>query len=476
MNKTNILIIGAGQAGLGAAYQVAKRKIATVTVIEQEKDVGGIAGSFNISGINVDYGSHRLHPACDPEILGDLKTLLGNELMERPRHGRIRLRNRWIHFPLKPIDLAIKLPFSFSLNTFIDLVRNNLRFRQKTSEIESFATILEKGLGKTICSEFYFPYGRKIWGMSPEEISPIQANRRVSANSLRKMLQKILASVPGFRRPGSGIFFYPRKGFGQITNQLYDTATKAGANFYLGASVKSLQTSGSIIETISFCNSDGKILTHQPDYIFSTIPLPNLVQLIQPQVPLSVIEAAKNIEYRAMILVYLLLEKSQFSEYDAHYFPEADIPLTRISEPKNYNDSQEPRNLTVLCAELPCSTNDPVWKMTDAKLGEKVCDCLESVSIPIKSPLKEVVTCRLTHAYPIYKKGYEIYFNQIDHWLGKVKNLVSFGRQGLFVHDNIHHSLNMAYAAVDCISREGRFNRNKWEGYKQVFKNHVVED
>ena len=83
--------MGAGPVDLGAAYQVTKRKLASVTVIEQEKDVGGIAGSFNISGINVDYGSHRLHPACDAEILGDLKALLGDELMERPRHGRIIL-------------------------------------------------------------------------------------------------------------------------------------------------------------------------------------------------------------------------------------------------------------------------------------------------------------------------------------------------------------------------------------------------
>ena len=476
MIRPHILIIGAGSAGLGAAYQVIKRKLASVTVIEQEKDVGGIAGSFNISGINVDYGSHRLHPACDPEILGDLKALLGDELMERPRHGRIRLHNRWIHFPLNPIDLAIKLPFSFSISTAIDLVRNNIGVRQKNSDIKSFATVLEKGLGKTICREFYFPYVHKIWGLPPEEISPTQAHRRVSANSLKRMLQKILAAVPGFKQPGSGIFFYPRKGFGQISNQLYDAAKNAGVNFHLGARVISLQMNGSVIDTISSCASDGPILTHRLDYVWSTIPMPNLVQLIQPPAPSSVIEAAKNIQYRAMILVYLLLEQAQFSEYDAHYFPETDIPITRISEPKNYNDALEPQNLTVLCAELPCSTSDPEWKMTDTELGKQVCDCLKSASIPIETSLKEVVTRRLSHAYPIYRKGYELYFNRIDHWLGQARNLLSFGRQGLFVHDNIHHSLYMAYAAVDCLSQEGQFNRNKWEEYRQVFNSHVVED
>ncbi len=476
MSKPTIAILGAGPAGLEAAYQVTKRKLASITVIEQEKDVGGIAGSFNISGINVDYGSHRLHPACDIEILRDLKALLCDELMERPRHGRIRLRNRWIHFPLKPFDLALKLPFSFSIGTAIDLAQKNLGVRQKTSEIESFATVLEKGLGRTICREFYFPYVHKIWGLPPEEISPAQAHRRVSANSLKKMLQKILAAVPGFKQPGSGIFYYPRKGFGQISNQLYDAAKNAGAKFHLGARVTSLQMNGSVIDTISFCASDGQILTHRPDYVWSTIPISTLVQLLQPPAPSSIIEASQKIKYRAMILIYLVLEESRFSEYDAHYFPDSYIPITRISEPKNYDDAQEPRNLTVLCAELPCSTSDPEWKMTDTELGEQVCDYLKSASIPIKTSLKEVVTRRLSHAYPIYRKGYELYFDRIDHWLGQARNLLSFGRQGLFVHDNIHHSLYMAYAAVDCLSQEGQFNRNKWEAYRQAFNSHVVED
>jgi len=221
VKKPHVVILGGGPAGLGAAYQVTKKNLASVTVIEQENDVGGIAGSFNICGINVDYGSHRLHPACDPEILRDLQMLLGNELMERPRHGRIRLRNRWIHFPLKPFDLASKLPFSFSISTAIDLARKNLGFTQKTFDTESFAGVLESGLGRTICREFYFPYVHKIWGLLPEEISPTQAHRRVSANSLKKMLQKILETDEGTRRLGevalvphsspisqSGLLFY----------------------------------------------------------------------------------------------------------------------------------------------------------------------------------------------------------------------------------------------------------------------------
>jgi protoporphyrinogen oxidase len=178
-----------------------------------------------------------------------------------------------------------------------------------------------------------------------------------------------------------------------------------------------------------------------------------------------------------MILIYLVLEQPQFSEYDAHYFPDPDIPITRISEPKNYSDVQEPRNLTVLCGELPCSTNDPEWTATDTELGEIVSDSLQRASIPLRTPPKMVVTRRISHAYPIYRRGYESHFDHIDSWLSQIENLLTFGRQGLFAHDNTHHALHMAYAAVDCLNNDGLFDRDKWrDHYRRIFETRVVED
>ena len=123
MARTRIAILGAGPAGLGAAWQLAHQNKADVTVFEQRDVVGGNAGSFEIAGLRVDYGSHRFHPACDPKILAEIKKLLGEDLLDRPRHGRIRLQGRWIHFPLKPQDLAMRLPFSFSTGVATDVAR-----------------------------------------------------------------------------------------------------------------------------------------------------------------------------------------------------------------------------------------------------------------------------------------------------------------------------------------------------------------
>ena len=115
--------------------------------------------------------------------------------------------------------------------------------------------------------------------------------------------------------------------------------------------------------------------------------------------------------------------------------------------------------------------------MTDTELGEIVISSLEQVSIPLNKTPKIVLTRRISHAYPIYSKDYSIHINQIDNWLDQISNLVSFGRQGLFAHDNTHHALYMGYAAADCINNHGKFNRDKWQNhYRAIFNTHVVED
>ena len=119
--KPHVLILGAGPAGLGAAYKLAQQGNFQVTVLEKNPSVGGNAGSFQLAGQYVDYGSHRLHPSCEPEVMADIRHLLGDDLLDRPRHGRIRLQKRWIHFPLKPFDLALRLPPRFALGVARDL-------------------------------------------------------------------------------------------------------------------------------------------------------------------------------------------------------------------------------------------------------------------------------------------------------------------------------------------------------------------
>ena len=176
-----------------------------------------------------------------------------------------------------------------------------------------------------------------------------------------------------------------------------------------------------------------------------------------------------------MILIYLVLGTGQFTEYDAHYFPDSEIALTRLSEPKNYGLAALPGR-TVLCAELPCSITDPVWKASDEDLATLMKDALAQAGLPVRVPVHSVAVRRLPHAYPIYTRQFREQFDRIDEWVKGIEGLLTFGRQGLFAHDNTHHTLAMAYAAVACLSDTGELDRHRWAEHRRAFEHHVVED
>ena len=450
VSKTRVTILGAGPAGLGAAWRLREESKADVLVVEQNETVGGNAGSFDVAGVPVDFGSHRLHPACEPRILNDLKQLLGTDLLDRPRHGRIRLKGKWIHFPLKPQDLIFNLPISFGAGVVVDAGIKNLQRKNGNGNGDAnFATELEKGLGKTICRNFYFPYAEKIWGVEPSLLSAIQARRRVSAGSLKKMAGKVLSAVPGIKRNGSGRFYYPRNGYGQISSCIADRAQQLGVEFRFSSRVKAIELGASKHKvTVETPNGEEMIET---DHVWSTIPITALIRSINPGPPCEVVESCDNISYRAMVLVYVVLNESQWTKYDAHYFPETEVKISRLSEPKNYSGRSEPKDKTVLCAEIPCAVNDETWKATDEQLGDIVKASLEHCGLPVRSKVLDVRSRRLPFAYPIYVNGYEDHFTVQDKWLDGLERVLTFGRQGLFAHDNTHHALAMAYGAVDCL-------------------------
>jgi protoporphyrinogen oxidase len=444
-------------------------------VLERGSVVGGNAGSFELAGFRVDYGSHRLHPACEPHILADIRRFLGNDLLDRPRHGRIRLHGRWLHFPLKPFDALRALPPAFTLGVCRDGLKKLLRSPRATNNGETFASVLRAGLGETICRDFYFPYAQKIWGVPPEQLSGIQARRRVRAGSLGKLFRKVLAALPGFQLAGAGRYYYPRGGYEQITRAYYEAARQQRADFRFHASVRVVHTRDGRVESVEY-EADKKPHTLPAEHVWSTIPITALVHCCRPEAPASVLEAARRIRYRAMLLIYLVVEQPRFSEFDAHYFPEVEVPMTRLSEPRNYSLVREPADRTVLCAELPCDAGDTLWQMSDAQLGELVTTALAEQGIPLTGRVAEVTTRRLSHAYPIYDFGFEQHFKRMDAWLGSIGNLLTFGRQGLFAHDNTHHALAMAYAAVECLNDRSGFDDAQWARARLAFQQHVVED
>jgi protoporphyrinogen oxidase len=469
---TRVAILGGGPAGVGAAWRLARDRKAAVTLFERNSAVGGNAGSFDRDGHRLDYGSHRLHPACAPEILADIRAFLGEDLLDRPRHGRIRLLGKWVHFPLKPADLLLHLDKGFALASARHAVAKPFLKETDPAE-ESFATVLERNLGPAMCHHFYFPYARKIWGADPTELSAIQAKKRVSAGSFAKLARKLLNSVPGMKPPGAGRFFYPRGGYGAISEAYAESASDLGAEVMLGWTVNAVERRGSGWRVSARRGDEER--TVDADHVWSTLPITVLAKILRPETPREILAAAERIGYRAMLLVYVEIGVDRFSEYDAHYFPGADVTTTRMSEPKNYAVRTEPRGRTVLCAELPCAVGDRHWNASEAELGRIVEEDLRTCGLALPRKPLQVFVRRLPQAYPIYQRGYEKALEPLDRWMGERENLLSYGRQGLFAHDNTHHALAMAYAAVECLSGN-RFDRERWREHREVFATHVVED
>jgi protoporphyrinogen oxidase len=465
--EPHVVVLGGGPAGCGAAFQLRRTGKARVTLLERQTVVGGNAGSFHWGGQWLDYGSHRLHHTVAPHILADIRELLGDDFNDFERHGRIRLRGEWLHFPIRTGDLLKRLDKGFALGMARDMVVTKVA---KPDEGDSFASVLLANLGPTMCHHFYFPYARKLWGREPEELSGIQARKRVTAGSFGKLIKRLLKPV------GGGNYFYMRKGYGQISQAYADAATRLGADIALGwgvTKVEAAKVPGFAWTVTAQCGEQTREL--HADHIWSTIPIPLLARMTTPAPPPAVLAAAEQIDFRAMVLVYVQLPVPQYTTTDAHYFPEGNVRVTRLSEPKNYFRSTEPRDTTVLCAEYPCAIGDEIWNAGDEALAELVAKDAATAGIPLPAKPIAVHVRRLRQAYPIYLRGYERPLGVLDAWAASQPNLLVYGRQGLFAHDNTHHALYMAYAAVECLSGNG-FDAAKWAEYRKVFATHVVED
>lgn len=470
--RSHVVILGGGLAGLTLAWQLLRRSDlkTSVTILEQDVRVGGIAGSFEVDGIHLDYGSHRLHPATDPRIMADIRALLGEDLLRRPRNGRIRLMNRFVKFPLNPLDLAIHLPPAFVAGVVRDSLLKPFKSR---SAAENFSDALLRGLGATVCHRFYFPYARKLWGLDPGQIAVEQAQKRVSANSLRKILRRALAILPGLKPPGAGVFYYPRKGFGQIAHALAREIQDTGGRICLRAPVRRVCRLENGRFRVEYAGDPGGHV--EADLVFSTISMPHLVRMLQPEPPPPVRASIDGMRSRAMVFVYLVLGQSQFTPYDAHYFPEPGMVASRMSEPKNYAAAKSPADRTILCYEIPCAEGDEIWNASAETLRDRILADMTSVGLPICT-LEDCFLRRHPGVYPVYERGFARHFQVVDEYLSGCEGLVSLGRQGLFAHDNAHHAMQMGYCAAECLDSNLVWNRRRWAEHRVAFDAHVIED
>jgi protoporphyrinogen oxidase len=364
------VVIGAGPTGLATAWQL-QREGHEVRVLEASDHVGGMAGVREVAGIRVDLGSHRLDPGMPPRLLEELGRLV--ELQERPRNDRIRMGGRWVPFPLTPTGLARGLPVRVAARAAIDVVAAPLR----RPRADTYAEVVRAGLGPTLWRRVHEPWAWKLWDTDPDLLAGELARRSMPASSP-------VDFVPGAR--SASTFLYPRRGFGTIAEALaehvpVDTGRRVN---------RLIEHHDRVIVGLS----DGRLVT--ASHVHATVPAWQVASWLglheDPLGPPPV---------RAMVLVYLVLDRRPYTRVDAHHLPDRNVLLTRLSEPTNHRDSAEdPVDRTVLCAEIPCWAGDEVWTASADALGARVADDLVRSGLPDPRPV-DVHVERLPSAYPV---------------------------------------------------------------------------
>lgn len=476
---TDVLVVGGGPAGLTAALAAAERGFDT-HLVEAAPTLGGMAASITVAGTRVDLGSHRLHPAAPPRVRVLLDRLLGDDLQTRQRRGRLRLGDRWVGFPFGPVELVRSVPPAFAAAAARDLVGRPLR----RARDGSYAEVVRVGLGPAALEGFHGPMATKLWGIDPSGLAGELARRRIPVRSPGSLVRKVITAA----RPGGRTFLYPRRGYGQIVERLAEAAVEAGATVETGRAVRrvSLDPGG----------SDGPVVTLDGGRPRS---VGRLVWTAAPSALAGLVDTApgagpaepgssratgllptgsdvdRAVPHRGLVLAYLVVDGAPWTPYDAHYVPDPDVIFSRLSEPRNYRDGDDPTDRTVLCAEVPCTAGDDLWTADEATMADLVLEGIDRLDLPTPR-VAGFELRRLPAVYPLVEVGREGDRRHLLDWSDALPGVTVVGRHGRVVADNLHHVVDMALTAVDCLGPDGSWDGRAWLRAAGRFESFVIED
>jgi protoporphyrinogen oxidase len=193
-------------------------------------------------------------------------------------------------------------------------------------------------------------------------------------------------------------------------------------------------------------NSSEKV---QTDFVISTLPLDRFLHTLEPRPEQEILRLSKNLRYRSILLIAFFLRKPLVSENASIYFPDSEIPFTRIHEPKNRSPKMSPPDKTSLVVEIPCQIEDSIWKSNDETLVTLIRTKLIQAGLITKQEIIDCVIQRMPYAYPILEKDFEEKIRHINAYLGCFTNLRLSGRNGRFVYGHIHDMMDMGREIIE---------------------------
>lgn len=449
MSIKKVVVLGAGLAGLSAAWKLSERGI-QVELIEKESAVGGLSRSIRRQGYTFDLGGHRFI-TDDPNLLNEMQLLLGDDLLIRTRKSIIKLQDKYLRYPLCAKDVIFKINPWFGMSCLLDYLFIN--FKNKISPVPEISVEdwLIKRFGRSIYNSFFKNYSTKLWGISPAHLSADWAAQRILQLHLWKVLSSILL---GKRRSDprtyASNFYYPRKGIGQIAESMSRTIEKNSGQIRLNSFVKKIHLEGDEVREIIY-EQDGKEKIASGDFFVSTIPMNELLKDMVPSINGEYIAIANSMKFRAIKFLNIMLNTEQVSDNTWIYIPEEKFLFFRIQEPKNWNPSNSPEGKTSLTLEIACNEGDAIWGASDEEIYNRCVDDLKKLGLINGVEVDGYFIEKERHGYPVYDLNYSRKIKKIVQRLGEIINLLSIGRQGLFRYNNMDHSIKMGFLAVQHI-------------------------
>jgi protoporphyrinogen oxidase len=451
-----VVIIGAGPAGLTAAYELAKHEVPAI-VLEADNIVGGIARTVNYKNYLFDIGGHRFFTKWD-EVEQVWKEILGDKFLERPRLSRIFYRKKFFYYPLKPANAL----FGLGIVESIRIILSYMRARLFLSEEENLEQWVSNRFGKRLYEIFFKTYTEKVWGVPCTEIRAEWAAQRIKGLSLTTAVRNAL-----LKPKNSNIktlidkFHYPERGPGQMWETLTQRLEQNGHRVLMERSVHRI------------CHREGRVthvVTRGPqgeekflgtDFI-SSMPIRDLIKALEPAAPQDVQDAANQLRYRDFLIVSLIINRETFAPDNWIYVHDPGVKVGRIQNFKAWSPAMVPDpSKACVGMEYFVFENDGLWSSPDDKLIELARGELVQLGLARPEEILDGTVVRMPKAYPMYDTGWAERVEIIRRYLEThLPNLQLVGRNGMHRYNNQDHSMMTAMCAARNILGE---QHDLWE-------------
>lgn len=443
-SSPEVVIIGAGPAGLTAAFELSKHGI-TGTIIEADKVVGGIARTEERNGYRFDIGGHRFFTKAR-EVKQIWDEVMVEPLLVRPRLSRIYYDNKFYDYPLKASNVLKNMGVWTAASCMMSYAQVRMH---PIPDAQSFENWVINQFGSKLYSMFFKTYTEKIWGIPCNDIGADWAAQRIRGLNLGEAVRNMIFG----QRKGEVVktlideFRYPRLGPGQLWEACADSLVSKGWTLKKNTRVTHVFTESGHITGIKAREAGGSEIEICCNELISSMPVRELVQSMS-SAPDDIASAAKTLSYRDFLTVALVVDIESHFPDNWIYIHSPEVMLGRVQNFKNWSREMVPdQSKTCLGLEYFCNDTDDLWNSADQSLVELGYSELEKIGLS-GGALVDGYVVRMPKAYPVYNTGYQDRLGLIRDWLISVDGLYCIGRNGQHRYNNMDHSMMTALIAA----------------------------